>query len=1043
MIKSIIKIFSITTLVFCQFGQNIVQYDDFDWYYIQSSHFDIYYYDIGKPNAEYVAYESEKAYKTISKYLNWDLTNRYSIIVYNSHNDFQQTNVIDSYLYEGIGGVTELYKNRFVIPFDGSHKEFKHVIHHELVHVFINDYMYGGSLQNLVTRQINYIIPLWMNEGLAEHLSSNWNTGSDMWLRDMVINYGQLPNLNQLNGYLAYRGGQSVWRFITKKWGEEAIAEIFFQIKRKKNVESGVFEALGMKLSEINLQWHEYLKKTYFPEISGKSNLYEFSRRLTNNKDLGNNYNIAPAISPDGSKIAIYSNKNGNMALYIISPQTGKFLDKIIQGERNSEYEELHILKPGITWSPTGKNLAFSAKSGKSDALFIYNLDTKKTEKFRLGLEGIFRPSWSPMGDEIAFIGNNGIKSDIYIFDINTQKIKNITDDWFSDDHVSWNPNGTELLFISDRQNYLDKSKPNSIKKHSIDQMDIYSVNKNNNKISRITNTSWNEGYPVMDSDGNIAFTSDKTGINNIYILNTRFEIPRAITNVLTGISQLNWDSKYTKLVFSGFENSGYDIYMYLNPLQDLDKDMSLETLNWVNEESQVDFRLSKKPEDKLDFSDKFKNYVFERGQKIEPIKTRDIEISDSARLNSEGNFIEKKYLTRFSLDLAQGYASYNSLYTPKAMASFLWSDILGDHKIYLGTQMQITSLKNSDYYLYYRYLPKKIDYNLLFYHTAINFLDSDFRNKFEDSNENNQLDPGELIYYQSYLRQLMLNATASYPISRFTRYDINTRFSRVSKVSLWEIGQSEYGITVQEKKDGIFGSSLSTFIPSLSIVWDNTLWDYIFPNRGSRANLSFKFSPKIGSNGISFQSLILDYRKYYPLENGVSLGGRVYSGYSIGQNAQLFKMGGIPWLLSSYGSNYYSYNDSVNYDLESVYFSEYVMPLRGAHINQKYGYGTFLMNLELRLPLLVYYFPAIKYLGQISAVLFSDFGFTWNDVLPKWEKEYWKETNPEGFIWTYGIGPRFIFFGLPWQLDYAWKMNPFSSANSNRSWFLTIGVDF
>ena len=110
---------------------------------------------------------------------------------------------------------------------------------------------------------------------------------------------------------------------------------------------------------------------------------------------------------------------------------------------------------------------------------------------------------------------------------------------------------------------------------------------------------------------------------------------------------------------------------------------------------------------------------------------------------------------------------------------------------------------------------------------------------------------------------------------------------------------------------------------------------------------------------------------------------------------------------------------------------------------NQKYGYGTFLMNLELRLPLLVYYFPAIKYLGQISAVLFSDFGFTWNDVLPKWEKEYWKETNPEGFIWTYGIGPRFIFFGLPWQLDYAWKMNPFSSANSNRSWFLTIGVDF
>ena len=127
------------SLSFGQFGQNIVQYDDFSWHFIQSKHFDIYYSEDGRSHAEFTAYEAEAAYLKIADRLNWQLKNRVSIIVYNSHNDFQQTNVVDSYMFEGIGGVTELYKNRVVIPFDASNQEFKHVIHHELVHAFIND----------------------------------------------------------------------------------------------------------------------------------------------------------------------------------------------------------------------------------------------------------------------------------------------------------------------------------------------------------------------------------------------------------------------------------------------------------------------------------------------------------------------------------------------------------------------------------------------------------------------------------------------------------------------------------------------------------------------------------------------------------------------------------------------------------------------------------------------------------------------------------------------------------------------------------------
>ena len=48
-----------------QFGQNIVQYDDFTWHFIQSKHFDIYYSENGRVHAEFTAMEAEVAYLKI------------------------------------------------------------------------------------------------------------------------------------------------------------------------------------------------------------------------------------------------------------------------------------------------------------------------------------------------------------------------------------------------------------------------------------------------------------------------------------------------------------------------------------------------------------------------------------------------------------------------------------------------------------------------------------------------------------------------------------------------------------------------------------------------------------------------------------------------------------------------------------------------------------------------------------------------------------------------------------------------------------------
>ncbi|UCH66727.1 MAG: biopolymer transporter Tol, partial [Ignavibacterium sp.] len=229
MLKKTIYLFIIVFLAqvhsLAQFGQNKVQYKTFDWYYIQTKHFDVYFTDKGEMLAEFTAHAAEDALAKIQASFDYNINNRITLIIYNSQNDFQETNVTDSYLSEGIQGFTELFKNRVVIQFTGSYKAFRHLIHHELSHAVLNDMFYGGSLQNIVSNNISLQVPLWFNEGLAEYQALGWNIEEDMFIRDAAIGE-YLPDIQRLGGFFAYRGGQAVFYYIAKKYGEEKIGEL-------------------------------------------------------------------------------------------------------------------------------------------------------------------------------------------------------------------------------------------------------------------------------------------------------------------------------------------------------------------------------------------------------------------------------------------------------------------------------------------------------------------------------------------------------------------------------------------------------------------------------------------------------------------------------------------------------------------------------------------------------------------------------------------------------------------------------------------------
>ena len=307
-----------------QFGKNKVQYKNFDWYYIQTTHFDVYYTLGGESVSNFAADVAESSYYAISKSFRYQTINRIPIIVYNSHNEFQQTNVISEYLEEGIGGVTELFKNRVVVPFEGDYKKFRHVIHHELVHGVINDMFYGGSIQSIITNNITLQLPLWFNEGLAEYEALKWDTDSDMFLRDATI-HEYLPKIDQLYGYFAYRGGQSVWNYIATKYGDQKIAEILSRIKGTRSVDQGLRSAIGLTSEELSERWQKEQKILYWPDIAKRSEPSDYAKKLTDHTKDGSFYNTSPSISPQGDRIAFISNRDDYFDVFICSIFINKF----------------------------------------------------------------------------------------------------------------------------------------------------------------------------------------------------------------------------------------------------------------------------------------------------------------------------------------------------------------------------------------------------------------------------------------------------------------------------------------------------------------------------------------------------------------------------------------------------------------------------------------------------------------------------------------------------------------------------------------------
>ena len=89
------------------FGKNNIHYDTFEWQVYQTDHFEIYYYPELEKHLERIAGYAESAYQKVSADLHHDLSSKVPMILFKTHSEFEQQNVIPGAAQEGVGAFVE------------------------------------------------------------------------------------------------------------------------------------------------------------------------------------------------------------------------------------------------------------------------------------------------------------------------------------------------------------------------------------------------------------------------------------------------------------------------------------------------------------------------------------------------------------------------------------------------------------------------------------------------------------------------------------------------------------------------------------------------------------------------------------------------------------------------------------------------------------------------------------------------------------------------------------------------------------------------
>src|SRR5262245_7389673 len=517
------------------FGQNKVQSRKFQYQILKTDHFDIYFYPQEREGAQIAARMAERWFARLEAIFDHTLSGRQPLVLYASHPDFEQTNVIQGELGEGTGGVTEPVRRRIVLPFGGPLGDTDHVIGHELVHAFqfaITARKDAGPGENGAGR-----LPLWFIEGMAEYLSlGSVDANTTMWVRDALV-HEKLPTIDKLDDpdYFPYRWGQAFWAYVAGTYGDHVVGELLNVAAVAQDLDTAFKRVLGVDKKELSTAWQRSISDTYGPMLASTSR--ETGRLVIGKpgEGLGGELNVGPSISPDGRWIAFLSERNLlSIDLYVADASTGKVLHKLTSTASDPHYSSIQFIYSAGGWDRTSTKLAIAVVTGGKPALAIYDAvrGSREREIPVADVDEIFNPVWAPDGHAICFTAMSGGLLDLYVYDLAASNVRRLTRDAYAEVQPAWSPDGRQIAFATDRfTSDLQTLQSGAYRLATFDLTSGEITELRTFDDGRSINPQWAPGGNAL------YFLSDRSGISNLYRVSLPNGAITQLTEVVTGIS--------------------------------------------------------------------------------------------------------------------------------------------------------------------------------------------------------------------------------------------------------------------------------------------------------------------------------------------------------------------------------------------------------------------------------------------------------------------------------------------------------------------------
>ncbi len=993
------------------FGKNKVRYRDFQWEILESEHIELHF----EPEFQNLAVQAieylEEGYDHISQILHHELSHRPPVVIYQSHYQFQQTNIFPDFLPPGVAGFAEPLRFRMVVPFAGDLDEFRNVLVHELTHIFQYDIVHKGPIRRITSPIAQP--PTWLMEGMAEYTTPGRNTIDEMVLRDAVLTDGLIPieTMNQAwgqgNVFLAYKQSHALMEYIAQEYGPEKISRILRLWDSQHDTDKLMDRLIGMDLKTLDERWSAQMRKAYWPLLQTRDYTSEFAEKIGDHENIHSFSSACWSLS--GDMLAVHSSDGIEQHVDIIRLRDASLVERITGSMRAADYDHLSIGSGTVAWAQDGQTIAFVAKEGPRDRIMLWNLyDKKLVQTLTMpDLDLVEGLTWSPDSRHLAFIGTGQGQSDLYIIDVQLNERRQLTGTPEREDYPNWSPDGQRIAFSSKYRNQFD------IKIYDLAEGTAHTA------ISSSTDDLWPQWLP----EGNkLLFVSTRDKINDLFIYHLDEGREFRLTRSLSGIMNPALSPDGRQIVFNTYFKGRSHLYRMAMPEWPEVKRKDAQLLARVAEDTppiaaappaQATSPAPEIPQVRslvpgtAALSDQGGIPVAALKEKgisddavllagasgpLPPSESQEAAVQLIADDSDELELRRRRYTPKLEFDGISVQMGYFDGFL-SSIAQLSMSDLLGNHSLVLATDYVAAQDISNDFNFAasYKYYGKRPTYHVSIFNW----------NQYFINNRNFLVQGRAPARGISRLQQRGALANASYPLDLYRRLDLSYTY----------VGEQEEQVSPFYESDS---TATSTHLFKTAYVHDSITYGLLGATAGKRYFLALGRTLSLGATARSFSHLEFDYRHYLRLGRWSVLGLRAYSVGSLGRDALEYNLGGPTWFLPFYTG-----------------FNLNTGPLRGYQFSAFTGSRVLLTNVELRVPFvrgILFGWPGTFLIPAVDGSLFMDMGMAWNEDD---EIDLWPFHNPHAAITasprqvhaSVGFG-LLIYFLLPMNFEFARQMD-------------------